>query len=70
MLTLKTCSLSEEEEFKLFNQLDNYEMVCNNLNLSFNEVVNNYKEEYINSSYTTYFEFLTNKLEELFYNIF
>lgn len=67
--TVKNLNLTEDNITDLFLQIDDYEMVGKFIDLSLDEIIEKYKNEFIQSDYNNYYEFLSDELENIFYNL-
>lgn len=65
----KSTNLSEDDETNLLLQIDQYDIVGKFIDLSLDEIIEKYKHEFIQSEYNNYYEFLSDTLENIFYNL-
>lgn len=67
---MKDIILTSEQESQLFMQLDEYAMADIGFkeDSSFNDIIEEYKEEFQQSEYNNYYDFIMDKLEEEFNN--
>ncbi|NFH40727.1 hypothetical protein [Clostridium sporogenes] len=65
----KNTNLSKDDETNLLLQIDQYDIVGKFINLSLDEIIEKYRDEFIQSEYNDYYEFLSDTLENIFYNL-
>ena len=66
---VKNITLSHEDITNLLLTMDQFSMINKSIEISLDELITNYKREYIKDNYyTSYYEFLTDKIEELALN--